>query len=341
VSQANTPLPVDVFSTAPQSAHVEAEDFLPRARDVARWSEEAGCRGILVYTDNRLVDPWLVSQAIIETTETLCPLVATQPAYMHPYSVAKMIASFGYLYGRQVYLNMVAGGFKHDLEALGDPTPHDDRYKRLEEYTSIVLDLLRSPQPISFEGRFYDVTKLQMRPPLDPALVPGVFLSGSSPAGRETAQRLGATAIEYPKPGVEYEKEGPATGPGAGIRVGLIADDDRERAWQIARERFPEDRRGQIAHKMAMKVSDSHWHKQLSEIEDEASGGDAVYWLWPFKNYSTFCPYLVGSYDEVSDELARYVRAGFQVFILDIPAKREDLVSAGRVFRMACEKAAP
>jgi len=27
--------------------------------EVARWSEEAGCHGILVYTDNRIVDPYL------------------------------------------------------------------------------------------------------------------------------------------------------------------------------------------------------------------------------------------------------------------------------------------
>src|SRR2546430_4749483 len=36
----------------------------------SRWSEDAGCRGILVYTDNRLVDPWLVAQLIVENTRT-------------------------------------------------------------------------------------------------------------------------------------------------------------------------------------------------------------------------------------------------------------------------------
>ena len=30
---------------------------------IARWSEAAGCEGILVYTDNRLVDPWLIGPA--------------------------------------------------------------------------------------------------------------------------------------------------------------------------------------------------------------------------------------------------------------------------------------
>jgi alkanesulfonate monooxygenase len=43
--------------------------------DVARWSEEAGSEGILVYTDNSLVDPWLVSQIIVQHTTFLCHLL--------------------------------------------------------------------------------------------------------------------------------------------------------------------------------------------------------------------------------------------------------------------------
>src|SRR5215813_8657032 len=77
---------IEVFSTCPYSSAVERERFPPNVVDVARWSEQAGCRGILVYTDNSTVDPWLVSQIIIQSTEALCPLVAVQPVYMHPYS---------------------------------------------------------------------------------------------------------------------------------------------------------------------------------------------------------------------------------------------------------------
>jgi alkanesulfonate monooxygenase len=36
-----------------------------------------------------------------------------------------MVTSFAYLYGRRVFLNMVAGGFRNDLLALADETPHD------------------------------------------------------------------------------------------------------------------------------------------------------------------------------------------------------------------------
>ncbi|MGH8222579.1 MAG: LLM class flavin-dependent oxidoreductase, partial [Woeseiaceae bacterium] len=75
-----------VFTTCPVSAMAEPSTCLRRLQEVSRWSEEAGCEGILVFSDNRQLDPWLVSQVIITSTERLCPLVAVQPAYMHPYT---------------------------------------------------------------------------------------------------------------------------------------------------------------------------------------------------------------------------------------------------------------
>ena len=119
----------------------------------------------------------------------------------------------------------------------------------------------------------------------------------------------------------------------------MVTAEKTETAWELAHKRFPGDRKGQIMHAMAMKVSDSQWHKQLSEIERDLSGKSSIYWLWPFKNYSTFCPYLVGSYEEVSDELMKYIRAGFTNYILDIPAEERDLQSVGIVFHLAAEKA--
>src|ERR1044071_7160904 len=110
------------FSTCPQSAVGDRRTYLRNVIDIARWSERAGCKGILVYSDNSQVDPWSLSQVILAHTEHLCPLVAVQPVYMHPYTVAKAISTFGFLFGRRVYLNMVAGGFKNDLAALHDTT---------------------------------------------------------------------------------------------------------------------------------------------------------------------------------------------------------------------------
>ncbi len=328
---------IKIFSTAPQSADVpDGSSFRREVDRIAAWSENAECAGILIYTDNRLVDPWLVSQLVLQSTRRLCPLVATQPMYMHPYSVAKMIASFYYLYGRQTYLNMVAGGFKNDLVSMGDPTPHDERYARLQEYVTVIQELLREQRPVSFSGRYYRIEKLQLRPPLPREFLPGVLLSGSSDAGRATAEALGAVPVMYPGPSQEYARLGKPQ-VNTGVRIGIIADSDRERAWDLAYRRFPANTKGQLAHKLSMKVSDSAWHKQLSEMETADDTGRALYWLWPFKNYQTFCPYLVGDFEEVAGEVANYLRVGFDHFILDIPREENDLIAAATVFRRANE----
>jgi alkanesulfonate monooxygenase len=310
---------------------------MQRVRNVAQWSESSGCRGILVYSDNGLVDPWHVAQHILQHTTTLAPLIAVQPISMHPFTAAKKVASLGYLFDRQVFLNMIAGGFKNDLVALNDNTPHDDRYVRLSEYTQIISRLLSSDRPVSFEGKYYTVRNLKMNPPLPADLMPGILMSGSSPAGVSAAKEVGAIAIKYPqRPKTEARLEHDPDLE-CGIRVGIIARETSEDAWQVAHERFPTDRKGQVMHKLAMNVSDSHWHKQLSAMAAVSAEQDDPYWLGPFENYRTFCPYLVGSHDKVAEQLSRYIGIGHDTFILDIPPSEEELWHANVVFKLAID----
>lgn len=318
-----TDLGIEIFSTCPQAEGRDAPAYAQRVAEVARWSERWGCTGILVYSDNRQLDPWVVAQLILQHTRTLCPLVAVQPVYLHPYAVAKMMATFAHLSRRRIYLNMVAGGFANDLAALADATPHDRRYDRLVEYTLIIRQLAEGMSPVTFEGEFYRVRGLKLTPTIPPELFPGIFVSGSSEAGRRAAQAIGATAVKYPR--APHEESQPDEGVGAGIRVGIIARESGDQAWEIARARFPEDRQGQLTHQLAMKVSDSSWHRQLSELARTTASGAHPYWLVPFENYRTMCPYLVGSYERVGDELARYLSLGYRSFILDIPPAEEEL----------------
>ncbi|MGH8414810.1 MAG: LLM class flavin-dependent oxidoreductase, partial [Gammaproteobacteria bacterium] len=170
----------ELFSTCQPMSHEQPERYLERVVATACWSERAGCRGILVYSDNSQVDPWLISHLIIQNTRSLCPLVAVQPVYMHPYTVAKAVASLAQLYQRRIYLNMVAGGFTNDLAALNDTTPHNRRYQRLLEYTQVILQLLRGDAPVSYAGEFYTVHNLRLQPKCPAELLPGVLMSGSS-----------------------------------------------------------------------------------------------------------------------------------------------------------------
>jgi alkanesulfonate monooxygenase len=319
------PAGVRLFSTCPPSSQYGG-DYLRRVADVADWCDDAGIEGILVYTDNSLVDPWLVSQVILSRTSALAPLVAIQPVYMHPYAAAKMVTTFSYLYDRRIYLNMVAGGFVNDLIALGGYAEHDERYDRLVEYVSIMKCLFEEPGPVTFTGVYFAVKNLALKPRIPPELVPEVFVSGTSAAGVRAAEEIGATSVSYPG----TPSETVCGGVRSGIRIGIIAREESGKAWRIAHERFPADRTGQVTHALARKVSDSAWYEQLSELGDRP--GDSPYWLVPFKNYKTFCPYLVGSYDEVRRAVSKYIQGGVRTFILDVPPDREELYHTAVVF---------
>jgi alkanesulfonate monooxygenase len=324
---------IKVFSTCPQSKEFTRENYFDHMLSVARWSDAIGCEGILIYSDNSIIDPWSIAQEVIQHTIRLVPLVAVQPIYMHPYTVAKKVTSLGFLYGRRVALNMIAGGFRQDLLAMGDSTEHDDRYLRMLEYCAIINGLLAG-EKVTHNGRYYRVRDLHISPALPTELRPEMLMSGSSDAGRDTAASLGATAIEYPEPPSTIEPRRPDGK--WGIRVGLIAREKSEEAWRAAWERFPEDRRGRIMHGMAMAVSDSEWHHRLSQLSKEKQQLEA-YWLWPFQNYHTFCPYLVGNFPTVATLLANYIARGYTHYILDIPREQGDLDSAKHVFSLAGE----
>lgn len=315
-----------VYSTAPESSrYSHGADVVAAIDEFGSWCDAVGISGALVYTDNRLVDPWLVAQRLV-TGSGIHPLVAVQPVYMHPYSVAKMVASLTWLHGRRIDLNFVAGGFRGDLLALGDRTSHDDRYARLVEYAEIVLGLLAG-DAVTLGGAHHNVMNLRLRIDVPSPLRPQLTLSGSSTAGLAAAKRLGAVPVQYPSP--DYE---PGALPGShGIRVGIITGTTTADAWAEAHRRFPDDPEGARLHAMAMKMSDSDWHRAIAQ----SAAGRGPYWYGPFERHQSFCPYLVGSVEDVADELRRLAKGGVDTFILDIPVSEADLRASAEVFAIA------
>lgn len=324
----------DKNATAPSGA-----EYRQQVIDSARWAEASGCTGTLIYTNNTLVDAWAVAQLVLENTASLNPLVAVQPVLMTPYAIAKKLTTLAHLFGRTVDINMVAGGFPPDLAALCDPTPHDDRYLRIVEYTNLINELLAGDGPVTADGTYVKADGLKLMPAIDPELRPLVTMAGSSPASRDAASAVGATAVMYPEPIENYTTDRLWDGGDCGARVGIIARETAEEAWDVAMERFPDDRRGRKMHAMANNVTESTWHKRLSDVADEIDEPKATYWLGPFETYKTFCPYYVGTYDDVAAELAGLMRLGSRLFILDIMFEEADYAHTKIAFERAVDVA--
>jgi alkanesulfonate monooxygenase len=326
-------LKLHLIGSCPVIGSGKSNEYPGLLESVAGWAERDGWEAILIYADNRQADPWLVAQIIVEKTSHLRPLVAVQPLYAHPFAVAKSILTIAQVYGRQIYLNMVAGSFPRDMEALCDTTAHDRRYDRVVEYATIVRDLFKNSGLLSVTGEFYRVKNLQLLPKTQPELWPKFLISGSSQAGVNAARKIGARAIRYLRPAGEYGLDSFDKGLMHGTRLGIVTRETHEAAWEVAHRRYPEDAYGAGIRRVAASVSDSVWVKELS-LDIRVPAGHP-YWLGPYKNYQTACPFLVGSSKEVIAELAEYIRLGITTFLIEQPEDREDSARITEVFEAA------
>jgi alkanesulfonate monooxygenase len=315
---------VRTLATGPASPQFAARRFRQWTVQTSRWAEEAGCEGILIFTDHAIVDPWPVAHAMLAHTSRLVPLVAAQPPYLHPYTVARMVATLGYMYDRRVDLNLVAGGAPQALAAIGGDLEHDERYDRLTEYGEIICSLLTEEAPVTVRGRHYQVARASLQPRMPPHLATELYVAGASAACCRTAATLGAVRLSHP-PEIGDRSTGGWTG--TGIRIGVIARDTSEEAWRVARQRFPRDEAGERIQDAAATAIDADWHRILSG-DARRPPADPAYWLYPFRAFKEFCPYLVGSREEVAMVLSQYLNQGITTIILQTPRCDEDLPNA-------------
>ncbi|MEU4244961.1 LLM class flavin-dependent oxidoreductase [Actinoplanes sp. NPDC026619] len=330
--------PLEVYATSPGVVGGRRSDsFGQKVTDVARWADAAGLSGLLIFTDNFSYDPWMLAQYMVERTEAMVPLVALQPNYQHPVTAARLVAAIGRLYGRRVDINLVTGSHAADLRALGDTVDHDARYDRLLAFGQIMLALLDGTAPVTHHGPYYDVSDAVLDPPLPAGLTPRLFAAGQSPPAIHVARALGATTLVNPEPPKHYAGGGKRLHR-TGIRIGIIARDDHDAAWEVARRRYPRDAaREQRLHrsrKAAYASSTVHNYTESRRTPTDDTA-EAIYWLHPLRVSFEYCAYLVGSYDEVAEALRTYRESGMCTLILSPPQEEDDLHHANEAIRRA------
>jgi len=320
------------FSVSPRVA--TTDDGWGAAFDVAELSERFGFNGMLIFTGNDVIlDPWLVAQGVLERTQSLSPLIAVNPVYMHPFTAAKMISSLVRLYGRKLHINMVTGTALNYQHALGDQCSHDDRYTRLGEYIAIMKSLLSNQKPITQKGKYYSVDQLQLFPGIESRFQPEFMLSGQSDAARQVCRGTGSVGTQMLPADLE---QGIVDVPG--IHFGIITRPTEEEAWRVAKALFPTNEEDQAVLDYSMLNTDSTWKISLKRQADTPTSTAKGYWLEPFANMKADCPYLVGSYDFVSDRVDKLMQRGISHFIFDIPPIEEEFFHVSAMMRIQSSK---
>ncbi|MEM7699444.1 MAG: LLM class flavin-dependent oxidoreductase, partial [Verrucomicrobiota bacterium] len=256
---------IHTFAITPRT--LELGEYWKQIDQVGQRCADYGFTGPLLFNGNdTFVEVFVCAQTMVEKYG-LAPLIAVNPEYMHPFTVAKFVSSYAYAFDQKVYLNMITGTALSQAKAMHCELNHDQKYGRLREYIEIVQLLTRQTErTVSFEGDYYGISDLKISTPIPDSLLPGYFIAGHSDAAAAVRDRTGAIGMKMLDPGLAE-----SISSDRGVHFGVVCRDTTEAAWEAANERFPEDQRGQRLLKHSMKNTESAWKKRLmfaAESED-------------------------------------------------------------------------
>lgn len=154
----------------------------------ARW---IGQGGETQYND-AILESLTSAAALAPVTDRLAIFSTAHVTYdFHPLHFAKFGATIDHISGGRWGLNIVAGYSAKEFAAFGhiDPIPHDDAYKRADEFTTLMKYLWTSDRPVDYEGEYYQAYGAYVNPQPVRKPRPILMQAGQSDVGIDFACR--------------------------------------------------------------------------------------------------------------------------------------------------------
>jgi len=123
--------------------------------ETARIHERAGFDRVLIGYFSDAPDGFLVGAHAASVTERLRFLLAHRPFFVAPTVAARKLATLDQLSAGRLAVHIIAGGSSADQNKDGDWSDHEARYRRADEYISVLRRTWTEPAPFDHEGEFY------------------------------------------------------------------------------------------------------------------------------------------------------------------------------------------
>ena len=127
--------------------------------DFAAVHEQSGFDAILIGHSSSSADGFLIAQHAAYHTEKINMLLAHRPGFAAPTQAARRVATLDRLIGGRLWLHIITGGVDADQRRDGDFLGHDERYRRTDEYLTVMKQVWTSDGPFDFDGEFYQLRK--------------------------------------------------------------------------------------------------------------------------------------------------------------------------------------
>jgi alkanesulfonate monooxygenase len=123
--------------------------------ETARIHERAVFDRVLIGYFSDAPDGFLVGAHAAAVTERLGFLLAHRPGFVAPPVAARKLATLDQLSNGRLAVHIIAGGSDAEQAKDGDWIDHDARYRRSEEYVSLLRRTWTKRVPFDHEGEFF------------------------------------------------------------------------------------------------------------------------------------------------------------------------------------------
>lgn len=274
---------------------------------IARW---IGYGGATNFHEGVLEPiPW--ATAILARTKRVSAFTTIHTAFNHPVVAAKQLATIDQVAPGRVGLNVVAGWNQPEYLAMGVDLPqdHDARYALAQEWFDIVTTLWSRPGRYDLPGEFWNLHGAESEPKPAAGRLP-ILNAGSSAQGREFAARNADfvfTIVGGPEDGAavvdQVSNRAAARGRTAGVMTPThvvcrpTAAEAKEYLHYYAAENADWDAVDNLMRLQGLHAR-SFTPEMLASFRSRFAAGHGT------------CP-IIGSPDEVADEIERFAKAGF------------------------------
>ena len=326
-------IPVDGDGDHIGTSRAERLPTFQYLRHVVETAEEHGFHSLLIPTrfanglfeeSAPLAETWTMVTALAAVTSRVRFLVAVRPGFVSTGLFAQMAATLDNISGGRLDLNAVPGGIQGDFERLGETSGHADRYARAEEFIAACRKLWEVPEPVVFEGEHVRLNGAVCSPgPVGDG--PKFYLGGASDQALSLAGRKSDVYLAWIEPPDRIaqhleraRRQFDAAGrpPSFGLRTHLVVRATERDAWDAAEELLSRTEDTVRTQRQAV-FAGTPMVGQRAQAEATAGHRLGPH-LWNgISTVRVNCgTAIVGTPQQVADELLGYWRLGIDEFIL-------------------------
>jgi alkanesulfonate monooxygenase len=324
-------IPIDGDGVHVGTLKAERPPTFDYLREVVQTAERLGWHALLIPTrfvnglfdeGAPLAETWTMATALAAVTSRMRFLIAIRPGFIAAGLLAKMIATLDQISDGRVDINIVPGGIQGDFERLGVEIDHAGRYEQAEELMRACRTLWTG-ELTDFHGTYINLQGARCSPP--PVGTPRFYQGGASPRAESLAARYAEVYLMWIEPPehvaariarVTAQAQACGRQVSFGLRTHLVVRDDPEAAWAAAESLIAHADPSVVQQRQAVMVGTPMVGQQAQAVRVAQHRIGAHLWNGLSTVRVNCGTAIVGTPQQVVDELMAYWRLGIDEFIL-------------------------